>query len=234
LIAVYLRDESREVIDSILDLCADCYQQELDLDAQIDFKSKAKAFVRTYQFLVMIQPRMRSEWEKQKTFLKLLIPKLPTPQDDDLTRGILESVDLESYRVERQATVDIILEAGGPLNPPPPEPRHSAPEPLLDTLDQIIADFNTRWGTNWNDGDRILRFLFEDVASGVQQDAEFQNAQQFSDEQNARVTHDKKVSDRLREGMHDQRDLYQRFVTDRAFQDWLLDTLFRMNWHPGA
>ena len=43
------------------------------------------------------------EWEALSIFLTFLIPKLPAPQEEDLSRGILEAIDMDSYRVEKQA-----------------------------------------------------------------------------------------------------------------------------------
>jgi type I restriction enzyme R subunit len=40
----------------------------------------------------------------------LLIPKLPSPKEEDLSKGILEAIDLDSYRAEIKQTMSIILE----------------------------------------------------------------------------------------------------------------------------
>ena len=56
----------------------------------MDFKGKAKAFVRTYDFLASILPYTNAAWEKLSIFLNFLIPKLPAPPEEDLARGILE------------------------------------------------------------------------------------------------------------------------------------------------
>lgn len=71
----------------ILDACAVVYK-ELDTDDQIKFKSSAKAFCRTYGFLGAILPYGNAEWERLSIFLNLLIPKLPSPRDDDFSEGI--------------------------------------------------------------------------------------------------------------------------------------------------
>ena len=60
---------------------------ELDEDGQVDFKGKAKAFVRTYDFLASILPYTNAEWEKLSIFLNFLVPKLPAPKEEDLSKG---------------------------------------------------------------------------------------------------------------------------------------------------
>ena len=82
---------------------------ELDEDGQVDFKGKAKAFTRTYGFLSSILPYTNADWEKLSIFLNFLIPKLPAPKEEDLSKGILEAIDMDSYRVEKQAAVKIQL-----------------------------------------------------------------------------------------------------------------------------
>ncbi|GEM_PF-5327646 len=44
-----------------------------------------------------------------KDLLFGFIPKLPVPIEEDLSKGILESVDMDSYRVEKQAVMKIQL-----------------------------------------------------------------------------------------------------------------------------
>ena len=47
--------------------------------------------------------------ERLSVFLNFLIPKLPAPKEDDLSKGILETIDMDSYRVEIQAVHKIQL-----------------------------------------------------------------------------------------------------------------------------
>src|SRR4029453_3751385 len=81
---------------------------------QVDFKSKAKAFTRSYGFLASILPYTSAEWEKLSIFLNFLVPRLPAPAEEDLAKGILEAIDMDSYRVEKQAAVKIQLPDAGP------------------------------------------------------------------------------------------------------------------------
>lgn len=86
------------MIDSILDTCAENYKT-LNTDSQVKFKSSAKSFIRTYAFLAAILPFGSAEWEKLSIFLNLLIHKLPTPEGDDYTEGLLDAVDFNSYKI---------------------------------------------------------------------------------------------------------------------------------------
>jgi len=109
LVALYLGGADRDRLDPILDACVATYKEQLDEDGQVEFKGKAKAFTRSYDFLASILPYTNADWEKLSIFLNFLVPKLPAPVDDDLAKGILESIDMDSYRVEKLATVKFQL-----------------------------------------------------------------------------------------------------------------------------
>ena len=53
---LYLAGAERDQLDPILDACVAVYTQTLDEDGQVDFKGKAKAFCRTYDFLASVLP----------------------------------------------------------------------------------------------------------------------------------------------------------------------------------
>ncbi|MFZ3168701.1 MAG: hypothetical protein WA130_13885 [Candidatus Methanoperedens sp.] len=108
-IELYLSEAERDKLDSILDACAATYKETLDEDGQVDFKGKAKTFVRTYGFLASILPFNNASWEKLSIFLNFLIPKLPAPKEEDLSKGILESIDMDSYRLEVRSAIKVAL-----------------------------------------------------------------------------------------------------------------------------
>src|SRR3989337_255085 len=138
LVALYLGGADRDRLDPILDACVAIYKQQLDEDGQVDFKGKAKAFTRTYGFLASILPYTKAEWEKLSIFLNFLLPKLPAPVEADLAKGILEAIDMDSYRVEKQAAIQIQLpDADAEIAPVPTSGGGQKPEPELDRLSQL-------------------------------------------------------------------------------------------------
>ncbi len=135
LVALYLGGADRDRLDPILDACVAGYKEELDEDGQVDFKGKAKAFLRAYGFLSSILPYTDAGWEKLSIFLTFLVPKLPAPVEEDLSKGILEAIDMDSYRVEKQAAVKIQLpDADAEIEPVPTTGGGHRPEPELDRL----------------------------------------------------------------------------------------------------
>lgn len=235
LMALFINGAERDQLDPILDECKQTFIKELDIESQIQFKTKAKSFVRNYQFLVQIHPFRNPYWESLKTFLKFLLTKLPNLNDTDLSKGILESVDIDSYRVERQNTLAIQLEGSGEIKPAPPEPPGSTYQPKLDYLSHIIEDFNNRFGNiSWTEKDQVRKFIFEDLPAEVSKDEEYQNAKKYSDRQNARITFEKKLVDKFQEFIFDHTEVYQQFTDNPDFKTWLADTLFNRDYNQDA
>ena len=67
-----------------------------------------KAFTRAYAFLSY----NNLGWEERSIFLNFLTPKLPAPEEPDLSKGILERIDMDSCRVEKHKMRRIILHDG--------------------------------------------------------------------------------------------------------------------------
>ncbi|MCI9560487.1 MAG: type I restriction endonuclease subunit R, partial [Lachnospiraceae bacterium] len=185
LVDLYLNGADRDKLDPTLDACTAIYKQ-LDTDDQIKFKSAAKSFVRTYGFLGAILPYGNADWERLSIFLNLLIPKLPSPRDDDLSQGILEAIDLESYRNEARESMSIKLEdSDSEVAPVPAGKVGHIIEPEMDLLSVILSDFNDMFGNiNWNDADNVRRQILE-IPAMVSRDEKYQNAMKNSDEQSA-------------------------------------------------
>jgi type I restriction enzyme R subunit len=123
-VAMFLDGADRDKLDPILDACVAVYVDALDEDGQVDFKGKARVFCRTYAFLSSVIPYSNAEWEKLSIFLDLLTPKLPAPQEEDLARGILEAIDMDSYRVEKKAAMNIALaDQDAEIEPVPTDAR---------------------------------------------------------------------------------------------------------------
>jgi len=121
LVALYLSGADRDKLDPILDACVVEYTDKLGEDDQVKFKGKAKAFVRSYGFLAAILSYGHPTWEKLSIFLNFLIPKLPAPKEEDLSKGVLETIDMDSYRVEAKAALKMAMaDADATVEPVPP------------------------------------------------------------------------------------------------------------------
>ena len=194
----------------------------------MDFKSKAKVFTRTYDFLASILSYSSAEWEKLSIFLNFLVPKLPAPIEEDLAKGILESIDMDSYRVEKRAAIKIELaDEDAEIEPVPTSAAGRKPEPELDRLSSIIKTFNDQFGNiPWTDTDIVQRLITEDIPEKVAADRAYQNAQKNNDKQNARIEHDKALGRVMNAVLKDDTELFKQFRDNEGFRRWLSDTVF--------
>jgi len=226
LVTLYLAGAERDKLDPILDACVAIYQQQLDEDGQVDFKGKAKAFTRTYDFLASILPYTNREWEKLSIFLTFLVPKLPAPVEEDLAKGILDAIDMDSYRAEKRAALKIVLpDADAQIEPVPTTGGGHKAEPELDRLSNILKMFNDHFGTLFTDADRVAKRITNDIAPKVAADRSYQNARQNTPN-TARIEHDKALARVMLSLLKDDTEIYKQFVQNESFKRFVTDMVF--------
>ena len=234
LVTRYLDGADRDQLDPILDACVAVYTEELDEDGQVEFKGRAKAFVRTYGFLASILTYTHAAWETLSIFLNFLVPKLPAPVEADLSKGILESIDMDSYRVEKQAARQIPLaDEDAEIDPVPTTGGGSRPDPELDRLLNILKTFNDQFGhIHWEDEDRVRRLITEEIPAKVAEDTAYRNARENSDRQNARIEHDEALRRVMTTVLNDDMQLFKQFTDNEGFRRWLTDNVFGLTYAP--
>jgi type I restriction enzyme, R subunit len=228
LVGLYLAGADRDKLEPILESSVALYVGQLDEDQQVDFKGKAKAFIRTYGFLASILPYANASWEKLSIFLNFLVPKLPAPKEQDLSKGVLESIDMDSYRAEARSAIAITLaDEDKEVEPVPGVAGGKLPEPELDHLSNIVRSFNEQFGNiDWEDRDKIQRVIAEEIPVMVSQNQAYQNAIKNSDKQNARLEHDKVLGQVIAGMMKDHMQLFRQFSDNDLFKKWLTDRIF--------
>lgn len=229
LVRLYLEGADREnYLDPILDTCVAVYKERLDEDGQVDFKGKAKTFTRTYDFLSSILPYNNAGWEKLSILLTFLVPKLPAPIEEDLSKGILEAIDMDSYRAEKKAAMKISLpDTDAEIGPVPASGGGRKPEPELDRLSNILKTFNEHFGTLFTDADRVAQRIKDDIAPKVASDEGYQNAKKNTPE-TARLEHDKVLQRVMVSLLKDDTELYKQFVQNESFRRFLTDAVFTL------
>ncbi len=173
-----------------------------------------------------------AEWEKLSIFLNFLVPKLPAPKEDDLAKGILEAIDMDSYRVEKKAVMKIHLaDEDGEIEPMPTEGGGRRLEPELDRLSSILRTFNDQFGNYpWSDSDRVQRLITQDIPQRVAADTAYQNAKQGSDKQNARIEHDKALGRVMTGVLKDDTELFKLFSDNEDFRRRLTEMVFSLTY----
>jgi len=235
-VGLFLSGTSRELIDPKLDAAVAVYTKDLDEPAQVAFKSNAKAFVRTYNFLSALLPYGYPEWEQLSIYLSFLVSRLPAPKEDDLSKGILETVSLESYRTEKRATIRILLkDEDATIDPFPVGPGYGPIEIELERLSIILKTFHERYGNiDWKDGDQIRRLITEELPATVAADKAYQHAIRQGDRENARLEMARALKAAIAVLVYDHAELYKQFTQDPDFNRQVSDDIFALTFNRVA
>lgn len=164
------------------------------------------------------------------------MPKLPAPKDEDLSAGILENIDLESYRAEKSVAMRIVLDdEDGSLEPVPANSGGMLNDPALEKLSAIVKSFNDHFGNiEWEDEDRIQRRIAEEIPRLVAEDEAYRNAQANGDPVNARVESNKALAKAMLSLIADETQLFKAFQDNESFKSWLEDAVFNATYLRGA
>ena len=233
IVELFLDGAGRERLDPLLDAIAAVYK-DLETEDQIKFKSAAKGFVRTYGFLGAILPYGNADWEKLSIFLNLLIPKLPSPRDDDLSEGILDSIDLNNYRPEARESMSIVLkDSDTEVAPIPTGKTGNIINPEMELLSNIVSEFNDMFGNiEWKDEDNARHQVTEVIPAMVSKDESYQNAMRNSDEEGARLESERALQQVIFSIMADNMEIFKQYQDNPAFRKWLADMVFNMTYNP--
>lgn len=221
----YFNNEDAQKLSPIIDIAAVRFNVELGLenDAKIDFKIKAKQFVKIYGQVASIMPYEMVVWEKLFWFLKFLIPKLKVEDPDaELLDELLESVDLSSYGLQRvKLGYSIGLDSEETeLDPQNPNPRGAhGTEKETNPLDEIVNTFNERWFQGWSATPEEQRIKFVNIAESVKAHPDYEDKyKNNADPHNRELAFEKILKEIMLQRRKDELELYKLFAGDDAFK----------------
>ena len=220
----YFGNEDAQSLSPIIDIAAARFNDELDLDndEKIDFKIKAKQFVKIYGQMASIMPFEVVDWEKLFWFLKFLVPKLKVSDPNQvLLDELLDAVDLSSYglaRVKLNHTIGLD-ESETEVDPQNPNPRGAHSEDKKDLLDDIIRTFNERWFQGWSATPEEQRVKFINIADSIKSHPDFEKKYQSNpDPHNRRLAFEQMLEEIMLKRRKDELEIYKLFANDPAFK----------------
>jgi len=221
----YFAGEDAQALSPIIDVAANRFNAELELldPEKIDFKIKAKQFVKIYGQMASIIPFEVLVWEKLFWLLKFLIPKLMIEDpNQDMLDELLEAVDLSSYGLERtKLNHEIGLDASDTeLTPQNPNPRGNRDgDPETDPLDEIIRSFNERWFQGWSATPEEQRVKFVNIVNSIRAHPDYTaKYEDNADPYNRGLALEKMLQDVMLKRRKDELELYKLFASDPAFK----------------
>ncbi|MBN1839900.1 MAG: type I restriction endonuclease subunit R [Campylobacterales bacterium] len=229
----YFKGVDASKLSPIIDTAAERFNNTLELkdEDKVDYKIKAKQFVKIYGQMASIMPYEIVAWEKLFWFLKFLIPKLIIKdKDQDKLDELLNSVDLSTYGLERvKLSANIELdESETQLDPQNANPRGTHGEPEKDLLDSIIEAFNEKWFHGWEATPQEQRVKFISLMDKVQTHDDFQTKyQDNNDTHTRRIALERIVAEVMNKERKKELELYKLFAGDEAFRIGMLDSFER-------
>ena len=147
----------QEQLQPILNRVVDKWKEISDEDQRELFRSNIQSYIRLYGYITQIMTFTDLELEKLYILVKYLNKKLPKRNRPDVL-DIINSVDLESFRIQQTFSGKIDLEEGakgGKLKGIDVGVSKGTEQPELDFLSQIINQINDVYGSELSDQDRL-------------------------------------------------------------------------------
>jgi type I restriction enzyme, R subunit len=121
-----------------------------------EFRDKLSGYVKVYAFLSQIIPYADPDLEMLYSFGRFLLPHLPLDQDTAVVK-VGDEVDLQYYRLERLFSGAIDIKEGDPeyVKSPTDVGTGKAKDEKA-PLSEIIQILNERFGTQFNEEDRLF------------------------------------------------------------------------------
>lgn len=217
--------EDAQNLSPLIDTAAERFNNGLDLEDEekIDYKVKAKQFVKIYGQMASIMPFEVLAWEKLFWFLKFLTPKLKIedPDKDELDE-LLDSVDLTTYGLERTKLGHSIAldDSETELDPQNPNPRGAhGGEEQTDPLDEIINSFNERWFQGWSATPEEQRVKFINILDSIRTHPDY--AAKYGDNQDPysrNLALEQMLKDVMLKRRKEELELYKLYASDEAFK----------------
>lgn len=195
---------------------------ELVIEEQAEFRGLLNDYVRLYAFLSQVIPFTDPDLEKLYLYARFLSRYLPYRREE-LPREIQQKIDMESYRIRQQHTGEIALERGNGQLDPQGSKDHQKPVDELEVLSRIIQELNERFGTDFTDEDKVFIRQLEDRLA---EDPALVASVRVNPPENARLTFDHVVGDRLQDMVETNFKFYKRVTDDHQFARYFLDWLF--------
>jgi len=148
----YMESESDEKLHPIIDVVVDKYKT-FERNYQDEVKTKIQSFLRLYSYISQITNFGEVHWEKTYIFLRFLNKKLP--KDKKYNISILDSIDLDSLRIQKIGENKLSLEDKvGELDPISSGVGGIEIDDLI-SLSEIIEKINSIFGVELRDEDKI-------------------------------------------------------------------------------
>ncbi len=196
-------------------------------EIQDDFKNILTSFVRLYSFLSQILPFQDVDLEKLYSYGRFLLTKLP--KVDYTERLKLDNeVALEYYRLQKIGEGDLVLQIQGEfgLNPVT-EAGIGRDKEEKERLSNIINVLNDKYGTEFNDADRLY---FEQLEQALIDNEELKVRAHNNPIENFKYAFDEVFIQTLIDRMDSNQEIFDKIMVSHEFKEdvrsWLTQKVY--------
>lgn len=215
-------DNNFEKLQPLLNAIVTRFEDDLEEEAQIKFKSAAKTFTKLYRFLSQIITFTDVDLEKKYVFLSALLKKLPYGKSD-LPLDVINDVELDSYKIQHKFTTSLQLtSADGEVQGMMPGGTGGKVEDDLDFLSKIIKVLNDTFGLELTEEDKVEFNRMKDSVYTNDELMSFFNKNNSKD--NIQDKFNEVVDDELLNFIDRKLDFYNKMTEDKV------NLLFKKVW----
>lgn len=194
---------------------------KLKQDEQKDFKSILQAFLRAYSFIVQVARMMDKDIQKKYIFCKYLNTVLP--KETTKTIDIIDKIDLQYYRLEKQYEGRIELaEEEGKLNPPKGTIGKKSEEKV--TLNEIVDKINEKYATEFTNMDKV----FEQLTLDFIDDEQMVNYANSNDEEAFKKLYNQEFPKKAIKRYQQNNELFDILMSKDGAMDEVMNSLFSL------
>jgi len=193
----------------------DRFKAMTDGDKREEFWEKLSGYVKFYAFLSQVIPYADPDLEMLYSFGRFLLPHLPLDRDTTIVK-VGDEVTLQYYRMERVFSGAINLRDGDPQSVKgPTDIGTGKSKDDRAPLSEIIQVLNERFGTQFNEEDRLF---FEQIKEKACKDQQVINTARVNPLDKFELGIRKLIEGFMVERMAENDKLVSRYMEDREFQ----------------
>lgn len=224
-----LKGEPVETLHGLLDSVVEKIKllPKEDIDK---FKDAAKSYIRFYGFISQIINFDVAAFEELYQFLKQLSKKLINlgTKEEILSQSVLDSVDFDSYRNEKKVSqVRIHLSGEESLSPVPTTNPSNKIEDPKDLLENIVSEFNNRFGTDFKDEDKVKQII-DSLSDEIVNSQDMTKTMQDADRSNRRLVLVKLLDQKMADNVDANLELFNNYHDKQGFKEFLTDYIDKL------
>jgi len=219
------KDQSQ--LYSFIDPAIDRYKAIETTERQDEFKKSLRTWTNLYAFLAQIMPFKEAEFEKFYAYAKLLQTKLPKRNLSEQLH-LDDEIAMEYYRLQKikEGSIDLLKGEDGEINGLTEAGIKRAKEEKAH-LSEIIDILNERFGTEFEDADRLF---FEQIETELVQDETLKTQARVNKIDTFKYAFEDLFFSKLVERMDQNQEIFEKILEDKAFgglvKEWMLKKVY--------